>query len=173
MIKISLLIPSLKSGGMERVMSELAKYFEKKKNIEVSLILYGKTRKIFFSVPEGVKIYRPLFIFTDHTRTIGTFKTMFFLRRMIKKINPDTILSFGEYWNSLVLLSLIGLDFPVYISDRCQPTKSLGTLHDRLRKSLYPAASGIIAQTLIAKKIYRQQKLNKNITVIRGRREAS
>lgn len=164
--KVCLIIPSLQSGGMERVMSELASYFAKKKNIEVHVVLYGKSREIFFSVPENIKIYIPAFPFTDHTRIISSFKTLVFVRKTVKKINPDTILSFGEYWNSFVLLSLTGLDFPIYISDRCQPTKSLGKLHDRLRQWLYPRASGIIAQTSTAKEIYQRQNLNNNITVI-------
>jgi glycosyltransferase involved in cell wall biosynthesis len=151
---------------MERAMSELAKYFEKNEEIEVSIILYGKTRTMFFSVPNSITIYKPSFIFTDHSRIASTFKTLFFIRRIIKKIKPDTILSFGEYWNSFVLLALAGLDFPIFISDRCQPTKSLGKLHDRLRRWLYPTASGIIAQTTVAKEIYQRQNLNKNIRVI-------
>lgn len=166
MTKIGLVIPSLQSGGMERVMAELAGYFAGKPNTEVHLILYGKNRDIFFPVPDTIKIHKPEFRFTGSLRTISSLKTMFFLRKTIKKINPDTILSFGEYWNSFVLLSLLGLDVPIYVSDRCQPDKSLGWFHDRLRKWLYPRASGIIAQTSVAKKIYQQQKLNKNIRVI-------
>jgi len=151
---------------MERVMSKLAGYFAKKNNIEVHLILYGKSREIFFPLPESVYVYKPSFVFTDHRRIVSTFKTLFFLRKIVKRIKPDTILSFGEYWNSFVLLSLIGFDFPIYVSDRCQPTKSLGKLHDRFRKWLYPSASGIIVQTSMAKKIYERQNLNNNIKVI-------
>lgn len=164
--KVCLIIPSLQSGGMERVMSELGKYFAKKKNIEVHLILYGKSREVFYSVPKDINIYKPSFLFNDYTRLVSSFKTLFFVRRTVKNINPATILSFGEYWNSFVLLSLMGLDYPIYISDRCQPNKSLGKLHDFLRKWLYPAASGIIAQTSKAKEIYHKQHLNEDIRVI-------
>ncbi len=166
MKKICLVVHSLQSGGMERVMSELARYFAKKKDIKVYLILYGKSHKIFFSVPPTIKILKPEFSFTDYSRAISSIKTLFFVRKEVKKIEPDTILSLGEYWNSFVLLALWGLKAPIYISDRCQPTKSLGMLHDRLRKWLYPKASGIIVQTSTAQKVYRQQKLNKNIRVI-------
>ncbi len=166
MIKIGLLIPSLQSGGMERVMSELAGYFVKKKDVEIHLVLYGKKRDIFFPVPDNIKIYKPDFAFTDFSRVISSLKTLFFVRKTVKEIKPDTILSLGEYWNSFVLLSLYGLDVPIFISDRCQPDKSLGTMHDLLRRWLYPKASGIIAQTSKAKEIYQAEKLNRNIRVI-------
>lgn len=166
MTKIALVIPSLQSGGMERVMVELASYFVKRKNIKVDLILYGKTREIFFSLPDSVNIHRPNFSFSKYGRTISTLKTLVFLRKKVKGVNPDVILSFGEYWNSFVMLALLGLNYPVYVSDRCQPNKSLGKIHDLLRKWLYPKAAGIIAQTSKAKEVCEQQDLNKNIRVI-------
>jgi len=79
---------------------------------------------------------------------------MFFVRNRIKTLKPNSVLSYGEYWNNFVLLSLLGLSYPVYISDRCQPDKSLGWFHNWLRKWLYPRAAGIISQTAIAREIY-------------------
>ena len=166
MNKISLLIPSLQSGGMERVMSLLANYFAKKKNVELHLVLYGKSRKIFYPLSKDINIHKPSFQFRNYPRFISTLKTLFYVRKTVKRINPEMILSFGEYWNSFVLLALKGLDVSIYISDRCQPNKSLGRLHDQLRKWLYPSAAGIIAQTSKAKKIYQQQNLSRNISVI-------
>lgn len=166
MIKICLVIPSLQAGGMERVMAELALFFSKREGIKVELILYGKTREVFFPVPDNISVHKPKFSFTDYRRIISTFKTLVFLRKKVKSIDPDVVLSFGEYWNSFVLLALFGLKYPVYVSDRCKPTKSLGKFHDLLRKWLYPKAAGIIAQTSKAKEVYEQQKLNENIKVI-------
>ncbi|WP_281280650.1 glycosyltransferase [Fodinibius saliphilus] len=151
---------------MERVMSELAKYFAQRRGIEVHLILYGKKRDIFFSIPNGIKIHRPSFDFKSTNRTISTLKTIYFVRMKVKELQPDAILSFGEYWNNFVLLSLLGVNIPIVISDRCKPDKSLGIFQDILRKWLYPSAAGMVAQTSRAKDIYRRQKLNKNIKVI-------
>lgn len=166
MTKICLVIPSLEAGGMERVMAELASFFSEKRDVKVDLILYGKTRNVFFDLPDTIQIHKPSFSFTEYRRTIGTVKTLFFLRKEVKEIDPDVILSFGEYWNSFVLLALFGLDYPVYVSDRCQPNKSLGKYHDLLRRMLYPKAAGVIAQTSKAKKVYEHQELNTNIRVI-------
>lgn len=164
--KICLVIPSLQAGGMERVMAELAGYFALKNDIEVHLVLYGISREIFYQLPEQIKIHIPEFDFNDTRRFNSTIKTLFFLRKIIKKIKPVSILSFGEYWNSFVLIAISGLKIPVFISDRCQPDKSLGKFHDFLRKILYLRAAGIIAQTGTAKVIYSSQFSHRNIEVI-------
>lgn len=151
---------------MERVMSELATFFAKKPNLEVHLVLYGINREIFYSIPQNVVIHKPRFLFKNKSRFISTLKTLIYLRKEIKNINPNTILSFGEYWNSFVLLALFGYKFPIYVSDRSQPDKSLGSLHDRLRKWFYPKATGVIAQTSAAKSFYQKLYHHENIRVI-------
>jgi len=163
---ICLVIPTLQAGGMERVMSELTGFFSGESGVDVHLVLYGKGRTIFYDLPENVKVYTPDWAFDNKKRLRSTIRTLLFLRKRIKKIKPDSVLSFGEYWNSFVLLALLGLKFPVYISDRCSPEKNLGRLHEFLRRVLYPGAAGIVAQTTKAKEIFDANKLNKNIRVI-------
>jgi glycosyltransferase involved in cell wall biosynthesis len=106
-------------------------------------------------------------MFDNKKRFYNTIKTILFIRKTVKKINPTAVLSYGELWNNLVLLALLRTRFPVFVSDRCQPNKSLGKLHDLLRKQLYKKADGVIAQTAKAKAIYESGFVNnKNITVI-------
>lgn len=166
-LNLCITIPSLQPGGMERVMTELLWYFSRK-NITTHLILYGIKRDVFYQIPEQVKIYRPEFTFDNKKRFTHTLKTIFYLRKQVKKIKPDTILSFGEFWNNLVLLSTLGLSYPVYVSDRSQPDKSLGFFQDRLRRWLYPMAKGIILQSEKAKQNFLKNitERNKNIKVI-------
>lgn len=165
-IRICLAIPSLQAGGMERVMSEIAWDFAKRKNVEIHLIMFGKNREIFYDIPDNIVIHKPVFKFDDKYRTLSTIRTIFFIRKEIKKIDPDKILSFGEIWNSFVLLSLLGTKYDTFVSDRCRPDKSFGKLHDYLRKILYNKAKGVIAQTAKAKEIYSKQFHNDNIIVI-------
>jgi glycosyltransferase involved in cell wall biosynthesis len=84
----------------------------------------------------------------------------------VQNINPDTVLSFGEIWNNLVLIALKGLDVPVFISDRSQPDKDLGKFHNYLRNKLYPQATGYIAQTQKAKEVCLLKGWNTNVKVI-------
>lgn len=160
------IIPSLQAGGMERVMSELIWYYSSMKELELHLILYGIKREIFFQVPDSVHLHQPSFKFNNRLRLFSTLKTLFFLRKKVNAIHPDSILSFGELWNSFVLLALYGLKFPVYISDRCSPERRYNTLHLFLRKWLYPRATGIIAQTQKAKEIYFNLFRHNNIEII-------
>jgi len=160
------MIHSLKAGGMERVMSELLNNFAMRDNVDIHLVLYGKNREIFYPVDSAIMIHTPRFKFRDSQRTLSTIHTMLWLRKKIKSITPSYILSFGEYWNSLVLLSLTGLTDLIFISDRSQPDKNLGVLHNFLRRHLYKKAGGIICQTNQAKTIMLKRYAYKNIIVI-------
>lgn len=150
---------------MERVMSILLNSFSKKK-IELHLVLYGKNREIKYDIPQNVIVHRPFFNYYETNRFIFTLKTIRYIRKEIKKIKPNSILSFGEYWNNLVLMSLFRLKYPIYISDRSQPNKNLGSLQNKLRDFLYPKASGYIAQTTEAFEIANKNKWNSNAIVI-------
>jgi GalNAc-alpha-(1->4)-GalNAc-alpha-(1->3)-diNAcBac-PP-undecaprenol alpha-1,4-N-acetyl-D-galactosaminyltransferase len=164
--RICLVIPSLQAGGMERVMSELAGYLSKINQLETHLIIYGRKPEIFYQIPENILIHKLPFVFNNKYRLFFTIKTLFYLRKEIKKIRPDTVLSFGEYWNNFVLMALTGLEFPVFVSDRWRPDKIPRFPHNILRKILYPRAKGIIVQTYIAYEIYRKFLLRSNIKVI-------
>ena len=165
-IKICLVLPSLEPGGMERVMSELAWYFSKNQQLDIHLVLYGYSRNMFYSMPDNITIHMPHWRFDNSRRSIFAVKTFLFLRKKITSLQPDTILSFGERWNNIVLLSLLGTDLPVYISDRSQPNKNLGLVQNTFRKWLYPKAAGLILQTEKAKEIYFRQFRALKIQVI-------
>lgn len=152
--KLVLLTPSLETGGLQKSLSILANYFAETGKAKVHLVLYGVSKEIFYPLNPEVVVHVPSFRFNRNARLYHIIKTMFFVRNRIKALKPNYILSYGEYWNNFVLLSLLGLSYPVYISDRCQPDKSLGWFHNWLRKLLYPRAAGIISQTAIAREIY-------------------
>lgn len=169
MKKIAFLIPSMSSGGMERVMSQIVTYFSKNKNLECHLLIYGKSDELefdFYPIPTNVFTYRPSFKFNNSFRFWYTIKTALFIRNKIKEIAPFSILSYGEYWNNLVLLSLLGTKSSIFVSDRSSPEKSLGKIHEFLRSRLYPNASGVILQTKKAEEILSLKYNNKNTTVI-------
>lgn len=164
--EICFVIHSLQAGGMERVMSELLRFFAAKENYNVHLVLYGIKRDVFYEIPQNIHIHRPPFEFDNSRRLLSTIKTHFFLRKKIQEINPISALSFGERWNSMVLLALWGTKVPVYVSDRAQPDKSLGKIHDILRKVLYPKAKGVIVQTQKALDIYKRMYAQTHFKVI-------
>lgn len=164
--KICLVIPSLGPGGMERVMSILAGYFSNNKDVDVHLLLYARKREIFYDIPKEVIIHKPTFEFDNRWRVYYTLKTLIYLRKEIKSISPDAVLSFGESWNDFVLMSQVGLKFPVFVSDRAEPGLKRSKVKDLLNRYLYQKAKGIIVQTETARGIYSKKYSNKNIEVI-------
>lgn len=148
------------------MMSELAGFFCRKGELEVHLVIYGKTPVISYPIPKNLIVHKPSTEFNNSLRLYHSILRLAYLRNSIKKLNPKCILSFGEYWNSFVLLALIGMKYSVYISDRGSPDSKYSLFHLFLRKTLYPRAQGIIAQTEQARQVYLDQSLNDNIVVI-------
>jgi GalNAc-alpha-(1->4)-GalNAc-alpha-(1->3)-diNAcBac-PP-undecaprenol alpha-1,4-N-acetyl-D-galactosaminyltransferase len=167
--KICLIIPSLRNGGSERVMSLLANEWvkNKNKNVNIYLILLTKQKK-YYDLHKDVTLIEPNISYkkTRFSKLLYKAWTLFYIRRVCNKIDPDSILSFNERYNNIVLLSLIGTPYKKYISDRNNPFNSLGFIHNMLRKVLYRKASGIISQTTTAKELLFKSTGNKNIKVI-------
>lgn len=163
---VCFVIHSLQAGGMERVMSELVNYFAATKKYQVHLVLYGIKREVFYSISKDIIVHKPSFEFNNSKRLISTLKTIRFLRKKCKEINPISVLSFGERWNNLVLLALLGSNIPVFVSDRAQPNKPLGFKDDTLRKWLYPTAKGVVVQTSKALTIFQKMYKQSNFKVI-------
>lgn len=151
---------------MERVASELSTYLHEKKFFEVGILMYGNYIGSSYIINEQISVIKPKYNFNKGLRFINTIKALLFIRQRTAEINPDVILSFGEYWNSFVILALFGTKQNVFISDRCQPDKSLGMIHDFLRNWLYPKSKGFIVQTERAKTIFINKLKHINIAVI-------
>ena len=163
--KIAFVIPSLKPGGMERVMSELANFTARMNSIDCYLISLSSSKE-FYKLDGTVIFIKPDFGFDNKRRFLSTVKTLFFLRKQLKMIMPNSVLSFGETYNSFVLLSALGLGLNVYVSDRSKPDKNWGFIHNNLRKILYPTAKGIISQTQYSMDFLYKEIKHKNIKVI-------
>ena len=151
---------------MERVASILLQEFSKRLDVELHLVVYGIDRHIAYDVPPCVTIHVPPFDFRSQHRIVSAIRTLGFLRRSVRRINPDAVLSFGERWNSFVLISQLGCRNRVFVADRSNPKKSLGRVHDLLRNVLYPRSSGLIVQTRKAWEIAQRNRRNRNIEII-------
>lgn len=164
--KICCAIPSLSIGGMERVMSILINSFVERHHAEVHLLLFGINREIHYPISDKVIIHKPTFAFDNKHRKYNTLRTICFIRHEISAINPCCVLSFGNYWNSLVLLSCYGKKVPIYVSDRSSPLKNMGKTQNMLRNYLYPKAAGVIFQTKKAQEIGKKLFTAKKSTII-------
>lgn len=146
-------------------MSILANYYVSIGH-DVYIIFIGRNPVVSFDIDKRVTLHFPKFQFNNQMRLISALRTMIFLRSKVFQLNPDTILSFGEVWNNIVLLSLYRTKYSVFVSDRSQPNKRIGRINEFLRRFLYPKAKGIIAQTSYSFENALNKKFNSNIKVI-------
>lgn len=151
---------------MERVMSELTSCLAADKMLEVHLVLYGIKPEVFYILDPRVKVYQPDFPFDNNRRIWSTWKRCRYIRSTVLALKPDAVLSFGEFWNSMVISSLLFSGVRIFVSDRCQPDKPMPVHHAFLRWLLYRFAYGIVAQTETARDIFKQKLRHPNIRVI-------
>jgi GalNAc-alpha-(1->4)-GalNAc-alpha-(1->3)-diNAcBac-PP-undecaprenol alpha-1,4-N-acetyl-D-galactosaminyltransferase len=145
-MRLTLVISSLRGGGAERVMTHLANGWVARGHA-VDIVTFDQdgpttypldTRVRRTDVSPAASMIPPVRVWD---RVQG-------LRRELKDLQPDAVLSFGDRTNVQTLLAARGLRFPVLISERIDPdmlplTKSWAML----RKWSYPAAKTLVVQT--------------------------
>lgn len=164
MYKILIVRKGHTGGGIERASSMMANYFSQQQEVVV-LSLYGGDRGCVFPLNDNISHVQPLNK-EPQNRILRFLATISNLRKYIKKIRPDVILSYGEYLNAPVLIAVRGLRIPVIISDRLSPDFSLGGFYELLKKCTYRLADGCIAQTEIAREKLLQKIKMRDIKVI-------
>ena len=163
--KIFLIIPTLKQGGAERVISELANYFSDN-GIELHLVLLANA-KDFYTVNPNITVHRLGFVNDGRLKKILSELQVFIkIRLLLKKHRPDAVLSFMDKYNIFTILASRFLDLHVFVSDRSNPKLKLPLLLFILKKTTYRYATGIIAQTSLAKEIIESFTGNKNVRLI-------
>jgi glycosyltransferase involved in cell wall biosynthesis len=162
--KILLINNGLACGGIERTSVSLADYFYKK-GFEVTVLALYKTNH-FYKLNKEIKFIEPSFDRHTTSKYLYFFKFFFYLRKNLKKVNPDTILSFNEWTNVYVIVANIGLLYPIYVSEMMHPKAKLPWVTEILRKKLYRFTKGVVAQTSYGKEIIYQKTFAKNIHVI-------
>ena len=84
------------------------------------------------------------------------FKRAKLIKKKIKKINPDIIISFLPYTSFLVLKSANKIKKPIIVSVRNDPKEEYKSkVYNLFMKKLYPKASGFVFQTEDAKDYFK------------------
>ena len=145
---IALYISSMRKGGAERVIANLAQYLDEK-GYHVVLVTTHKA-EIEYEVPETVKrILSEPDECELQGRRIRNFLTRFRkLRRIWKEEKPDVIVSFIGKNNIMAILTSLGMGIPVAVSVRGEPGEEYynGVLRF-LARNLFRLADGVILQT--------------------------
>lgn len=155
MKKILFYIDHRNRGGAQRVMVELANYFQKNLSYEVVFVTHGTSAPNAYRLDCGV---REIVMAEKRIRTfIG--KELYRIKEL-KKIcrteKPDVIISFLIVTNIIALVVGKLVNIPVVISVRNDPMHDHSRFLHSLMRLTYPMARGWVFQTEDAKKYFRK-----------------
>ncbi len=162
-----LVIPTYKSGGMERVMNELGNIWSEQGH-DIEIVFLTKHIPFYPVHPNTASVVMPNFTYRKKvvSKLWYAIRLFAFLRKKIKRSKADAVLSFGEGYNSFVLLASMFLGKKIFVSDRNSPFIKRKNYIMWLRNKLYPRAYGIIVQTQTSKNFLSKQMRNLRIKVI-------
>ena len=152
-MKIALIIASLQAGGAERVITELAAYWQRQGH-DVTLITFEPpTTSSFYPLANDINLIQ--LDLTNNkitgvlTRLLSISKRILSLRRILKKLRPHTVISFIDVTNVMTLIATIDMKhLPVIVSERTHPKfHKLPRLYVILRQYIYSFAYRVIVQT--------------------------
>lgn len=145
-MKVLMVIPSLGSGGAERVMSGLANDWIVKKKCTLEIVVLMDSED-FYHINDNIKIHRLNYNAGGSLKLFNFFILLIKLKKLIESVKPDLCLSFVRQSNLLTLLATRNLNCKVVISERDSPQAFVSKFYNFLRKKLYPYCDGMIVQT--------------------------
>ena len=154
MKKAVLYIDSMQRGGAQRVMSVLSGFLSDRGiyTILVNDIIPAEGKAEYSIDP---RVHR---VFLDKKRNPGKNKNVtriISLRKLVKKENPDVVLSFMGPPNHRMLLATMGMRCRKVVSVRNDPDKEYGIgLKKRIARFIFRFADGCVFQTEQASKYF-------------------
>lgn len=145
-----LVISSLGAGGAERVLSEMANYWQTRGHT-ITLVTLDTTQSDFYPLNPGIQ--RIALGLKSDSRNMwhaigNNIQRITSLRNVFRRSAPHAIISFIDTVNVLTIVAGMGLRIPVIVSERTDPRHhGVGGLWQRLRRMLYPKAVAVVVQT--------------------------
>lgn len=148
-----IVIESLGGGGAQKAAINLAKQWCEEGFI-ASFILFSQKSEICFPPPSEVKIHFLEKCPSPDARGVRTnLRRIFSLRKMLKSLNPDIVLTMVSTTNTIGCLASIGMKWRLVISERNDPTRQkIGRFWQIARTLSYPFADLITANSEVALK---------------------
>lgn len=161
--KVLFVAPCLAMGGMERAAVNTANGLQNAGCQVIFLSLFKKVH--FFSLNDEITLLEPCGF---NEKSLSLLKSVFWIRKEIKKYQPTHVLSFNKLYGAITAFSLLGIDISLFISERSSPFfkwKFPLNVVNRLAYKLNPP-KGVIAQTKIAAKYQSKYFKKSQIKVI-------
>lgn len=137
--RIVFIVPSLKSGGAERVIVTLANNLSQNFKVEIWLMVDSQVE---YSIAEN--------IFVDKSYTVvakGGITRIVWLVNRLKKNKETVVISFMTKLNLYAILAAKLAGVRVIVSERNDPSKTISSKYNGIRELLYRYADKIVFQT--------------------------
>ena len=155
-MNIVFVLASLGSGGAERVVSLLAnKMVERGYQVEIICL---KFNDVYYQTDSRVKVTLAM------EQTKNRLTEVFWLRKYLKKQNPDVVIPFTEGVYCFTSLSLLGTGIPIIASERLDPA-AMSKTRKILKRLLLPFADWLVVQTQSIKE-YFPESIQKKTSII-------
>jgi len=168
-MRLVAVISSMQTGGAERVMSQLLNHWAGR-GWDVTVFTFEAVEaKSFYPLDFRVR-YQPLALAGPSKNLVdrvhGNLRRMSGLRRALRKANPQAVLSFCAETNVMTLLATRGLGWPVFVSERAEPSvHKVARIWRVGRRLLYPRASKVIVQTKSAADFFPRVIRNRTVVI--------
>lgn len=152
--RIVIVFNDLSIGGIERKIVDICSYYSKKKEKEIILLLKSKKGELLKLIPKNIKIISP----NKNSVLVKNLIFPWWLSRQFNKIEPNLVISFGNYSaiSSVLARSISFFKPKVIISDDSGLEKQIkketfSIVRKELIKITYPVADKIILLTEFGK----------------------
>lgn len=168
MKKILFTIYSLRGGGAERIMTNLANHLVEN-NYKVTILTMGNA-DCAYKLSQSIKIIE-LGFKPNISSPFSSFKNLFYRIKLVYKkfveIKPDLCISFMSETNIISIISAKLIKVPIIVSERTNPSiHQISFVYTFLRKILYKYASSVIVQTEGVSGFFSKNYRLKNLQII-------
>lgn len=150
-MKICLFVPSLVSGGAERVITHLANYWANSSHTVYLLTLASPQDPVFYTLDSRIKLLH-LDLLPRPENPVKKFyrylRQIIRVSRVIKRLSPDVVIAFLDISIFLALISKFFTQSQVIVSERNNPFSSVtNKFLKKINLFLYRFADRLIIQT--------------------------
>lgn len=153
MKKVFIVGPGISLGGIERASANTANGLNNFGYSVTYHALFPHTQ--FFTLNKGIQYDKPeLNLNRQH---LSFFKTIFRMRRSIRKLKPDVVIVFGKFYAAITALALVGIKSRFIISERSSPEYNWGFKINFFNRAAFILKMPhiVIAQTQVAADVQR------------------
>lgn len=139
----------MEGGGAERVAALLCNHWAEQGHKVILMPTFSGRGECLYPLDERVKLdYLADRVGSRSRGMVNKMRRWVALRRAIREVAPDVIVSFLPHVNVTAVIAARGLGIPVVISERVHPPAvPLGRVLESLRRSTYPRAATVVVQT--------------------------